>query len=54
MWWTLIVLTFIFWIIAMSQHLPAVATGMLLAGWIVLLIARIIDMFVRRGPRVGA
>ena len=44
MWWTLIALLFIFWLVALGQHLAAVATGMLLASWIVLGVARIIDM----------
>lgn len=54
MWWTLIVLTFIFWLIALSRHVPSIASGMLLATWIVLAIARIIDMARMRGPRIHA
>ena len=54
MWWTAIVLAFIFWLIALSQHVPGIASGMLLVTWIVLLIARIIDMARQRRPRVGA
>ena len=54
MWWTLIILTFIFWLIALSQHVPGIASGMLLATWIVLAIARIIDMFRTRTPNIRA
>lgn len=54
MWWTLIILAFIFWLIALSQHLPGVASGMLLATWIVLAIARCIDMIRSRPPRIHA
>jgi len=54
MWWTLIVLTFIFWLIALAAHVPGIASGMLLAAWIVLAIARLIDMRRTRTPRMGA
>ncbi|MCC7418522.1 MAG: hypothetical protein IT176_15410 [Acidobacteria bacterium] len=52
MWWTLIVLTFIFWLIALSQHVAGIGTGMLLATWIVLAVARLIDMRRSKTPRI--
>jgi hypothetical protein len=53
MWWTLIVLAFIFWVVAFTHHIGGLASGMLLATWIVLAIARIIDMTRTRTPRIG-
>ncbi len=54
MWWTAIVLLFIYWLISLGR-VPGIASYMLLAAWIVLAIARIVDMTVlTRGPRMRA
>ena len=55
MWWTAIGLLFIYWLISLGAHAYPLASHMLLAAWIVLGVARIIDMAVKaRGPRVRA
>lgn len=51
MWWTLIVLVFIFWLVSLGT--PGPASGMLLVGWIVLLVARVIDIALTR-RHIGA